>query len=164
MLEKQRLSILPWSSSAGLPPADVEGFRWVRRIQDPAAGSILGFAGWTSRAPLLSWWQGKSIRVFETPDASLLVTLHRPIGPLRRWRVFDAEDRRIGGFHGAVLFDGAGGVLARFQGNPPPSESQISVALRGRNGGLGATGEGCGTADVREFGQSVCAMTLLARF
>lgn len=119
MLEKNRLSILPWSSSAGLPPADAEGFPWVRRIQDSSTGGILGFAGWVKHgAPLFNWWRGKSIRVFETPDASLLLTLHRPFGPLRRWQAFDAEERRIGSFHGLVLFDGAGDALARLKGNP----------------------------------------------
>lgn len=115
MLEKDRLLILPWSSTAGLPPEDVAGLSRVRRIQDPANNGLLGFAGWAPQ----SWWRGKTIRVFEIPDASLLMTVHRPWGPLRMWQAFDAEERRIGSFYRQTLLDAMNYPLAYLQEDRP---------------------------------------------
>ena len=111
MLEKDRLLILPWASSAGLPATDQAGVTSARRIQDPDSGNVLGFADWVMQ----SWWHGKTIRIFEVPDASLVATVRRPWGPLRMWRVSDAEERCMGSFHHQVLLDGMGYFLAQLE-------------------------------------------------
>lgn len=73
------------------------GKGWTRSIVEPDSGRFLGQAtcgdktkGW------FAWLRGETIRVFETEDASLLMTLFRPWAFSRTWEVRDADDRRVG--------------------------------------------------------------------
>jgi hypothetical protein len=131
MLEKDRLLIMPWSSAAGLPHDDVAGLARVRRIQD-SAGALLGFAGWAPR----SWWRGKVISVFEIPDASLLMTIHRPWGLMRMWQVRDAEERRVGSVYRDVALDGDGNLLTHLQKPKPNRPQKFLTRFHGELGSL----------------------------
>src|SRR5262249_30357263 len=71
----------------------------------------LGFV--RRRSGLLSWLTGQAMEVFETEDASLVLTLRRPWGLSRTWEVVDAENRRVGMIYRHWLLDGLGQRLAR---------------------------------------------------
>jgi len=131
MLEKERLLILPWSSTLGLPREDVAELSHVRRIQD-LSGALLGFAGWRPQG----WWRGKTIRVFEIPDASLLMTVHRPWGPMRMWQVADAEERCIGSCYRDILLDGDSHPLAHLQEETSKRRQKFLTRTRGELGTL----------------------------
>lgn len=110
MLESNELLILPWTSDNELKDAGPEVR--ARRIVDAGTGALLGEATWCARRWPTSWWHGRIFRVHEGPDRSLVMTVHRPAGPLRMWQVRDAEERFVGTFYGNFLFDGLGYVLA----------------------------------------------------
>src|SRR5688572_1376373 len=101
MLEAQELAILPWSRADELVVDAGDSVALVRRIVDAQSGQSLGFAAGQSPR----WWRGTTVRAHEDEDASLLLTLTRPWGPFRTWRVHDAEERLIGTFYGNYLFD-----------------------------------------------------------
>jgi hypothetical protein len=140
MLEKDRLLILPWSSTAGLPRDDVAGLTQVRRIQDPSGGALLGFAGWSPQ----SWLRGTTLRVFEIPDASLLMSVHRPWGLMRMWQVYDAEERRIGSFYRKALVDGGGFPFAYLQDEQPGRPRKFLTRTRKEVGALEWQDDGAG--------------------
>jgi hypothetical protein len=117
----------------------------VRRIQDSSqtdsrGGALLGFAGWAPQG----WWRGRTIRVFEIPDASLLMTIHRPWGPMRMWQVFDAEERRIGSFYRQVLFDDLNYPLAHLQDEKPHRPRKFLTQPREELGVLEWINDGAG--------------------
>jgi hypothetical protein len=104
MLEYQGLALGPW--------ADEDGER--RRIVSvPASGNALGFVrAHGTLGSRWSWLARRSFEVFETEDASLLMSVYRPWGPFRGWSVFDAEDRRVAFIYRQSILDGAGERLA----------------------------------------------------
>jgi hypothetical protein len=155
MLEKDRLLILPWSSTAGLPSEDVAGLTRLRRIQD---GILLGFAGWAPQ----SWWRGRTIRVFEIPDASLLMTLHRPWGPMRMWQVFDAEDRRIGSFYRQLLFDDLNYHLANLEDEKPRRPRRFLTRSKEELASLEWESDGTGRLSFHGVVNPFARMNLLA--
>lgn len=115
MLERLALLIKPWAPARKGFFADMtESGTPVRTIHDPETDRLFGFALWKrSGLPgLLSWLSSRRIQVFESDDASLLTILVRPIGIFRVWRVLDAVEHKVGGFHGAVLFNQYGDRLA----------------------------------------------------
>ena len=116
MLEHPSLFLRPWIHSFDkLRPANkVRGIGWVRAIVDPATDRALGFAGWDSGGlpGLLSWLGRKKILVFESEDASLLMTLYRPWGLFRMWEVLDAEEQRVGHLFQESVFDAYGARIA----------------------------------------------------
>src|SRR5262249_41097220 len=105
MLEKQGLLLNPWEFSATQPR---------RTVRDAATGEPLGFV---SRRPSTRWrwlrWLERPVwEVYETEDASLLMSLRGPGIWTRTWEVFDAEPRLVGTLRGTALLDGYGGRLA----------------------------------------------------
>jgi hypothetical protein len=111
MLEEAELLICPWAAEAG--PSHVTIRK--RLIRLPATGQFLGFA--RAAAPLAwrSWLTRKTIEVFETEDASLLMTIYRPWGLRRSCEVHDAEERRVGFIYRNGLWEDCGARLADVQ-------------------------------------------------
>jgi hypothetical protein len=131
MLEHPALLIHDWQPAARAEEAPA----WIRAITN-AARQPLGFvrlAGETGTS-WFSWLRKVQLDVFETDDASHLLTVTRSWGMLRAWEVHDADDRHIGiigkalwtpdrevlglldcdsGDHGRIL-DAAGRQLAQF--------------------------------------------------
>lgn len=110
VLESRALLIGPWSRVGGNKDwvHAVAPGSWIRPIRDAATLAPLGFAAWRNagRGLWASWFGKRQITLFETDDASLLLTLRR--GFWRLWDVYDAEERRIGTiYRNAVL--GRGG-------------------------------------------------------
>src|SRR5262249_17236974 len=66
------------------------------------------------------------VEVYETGDASLLLTLYQPLGWVRRWEVRDADERPVGAIRGLVLRDGEGRCLAVAQDGEPGSTRFVS--------------------------------------
>jgi len=113
MLEQPALLLGPWcpADDPAQPPARK------RVISVPATGDLLGFA--TSTEAGFSWWswlRRQAIRVFETEDASLLMTLSRSWGLSRAWAVRDADERSVGFVYRSVLMDMDGRRLAVARG------------------------------------------------
>ena len=97
LLEQPALLLRPWA------PAEA---RKSRPIDDDATGRPLGFACWP--APPRSWvgWLSRTgMEVFETEDASLLMTLLPPRWWSSAWEVLDAEDRLVGKIKGPHILD-----------------------------------------------------------
>ncbi|MCI0378926.1 MAG: hypothetical protein L0215_15065 [Gemmataceae bacterium] len=119
MLESASLLLKPWSPLDSLAWTDAkpQGALWTRTIVDPATDQPLGFASWDrpGRRGLLFPLAGKAVRVFETEDASLLMSMRRPWGLWRMWEIIDAEEHWIGSLYADVLFDRSGARLARWQ-------------------------------------------------
>src|SRR5690242_1111983 len=108
MLEQPSLLLLPWIHSLdGARPGALPRPRWVRSIMDPATNHSLGFAAWSAGAfsGWLGWLGRKTIRVFESDDESLLLTLQRSWGLSRAWEVLDAESCRVGHVVHDVVYD-----------------------------------------------------------
>jgi hypothetical protein len=111
MLESAALRIRPWEFCAADPAGrQRRGVFHRRTIEDPASGNVLGFI--SSRRRWLSWLARKKLEVYESDDASLLMTLWGPGWLYRFWEIFDAEDRPRGVIDRAWLFDGVGEGLA----------------------------------------------------
>src|SRR4051794_30360819 len=100
MLEHARLHIAGWTAAA-------KG--WTRAVSDEA-GSPLGFIRFTGRtkASWFSWLRGTRLEVYETDDASHLMTLVRSWGMTRIWDVYDADDQHIGSVYLSSLVDATG--------------------------------------------------------
>jgi hypothetical protein len=111
MLEEPELLICPWAAEPGPRSTAIRK----RLIRLPATSRFLGFA---RAAPALSWWSWltrRTLQVFETEDASLLMTLYRPWALRRTWEVRDAEERHVGFIYRNGLWDSAGARLAGTQ-------------------------------------------------
>jgi hypothetical protein len=111
MLEEPELLICPWAAEAGPPHATLRK----RLIRRPATGQFLGFARVLSALSWWSWLTRKTLQVFETEDASLLMTVYRPWGLRRTWEVHDAEERRVGFIYRDGLWESSGARLAATQ-------------------------------------------------
>jgi hypothetical protein len=116
MLEEPELLVCPWAAELSAPgaPAAPAVVR-KRLIRTPAGGHVLGFARSLSSSSWWSWLTRQRVQVFETDDASLLMTLYGPRGLRRTWEVRDAEERRVGHLYRHVLWEGTGSRLAVMQ-------------------------------------------------
>jgi len=105
MLEYSVLQVGLWTErpAAGSAPT------WVRHIAG-AAGQPLGFVRFDGavRSPFFSWLRSVRLEVYETDDASHLMSLVRAWGVLRIWDVYDAEERRVGSIYPPNLVDSEG--------------------------------------------------------
>lgn len=135
MLEQPTLLLCPWfaaDSGAGSDSA-IDGdtgrkrAEWTRRIIEPALERRLGFARWDDSG-LAGWLGRRLIQLFETDDASLVMTLERPWGMFRMWHVRDAEERQVGYAFRDVLFDGGGARLASLA---PAGDGETALQTRG---------------------------------
>ncbi|MFO0968735.1 MAG: hypothetical protein U0793_24525 [Gemmataceae bacterium] len=124
MLESRGLIVGPWGRfepkrawAHAAPPG-----AWTRIIADAASGATLGFAAWRRSGPgfLAGWFGERQIEVFESEDASFLLSLSR--GFWRNWTVFDAEEQAIGAvFRGVRLqLRGEGFARLRQRRSPDP--------------------------------------------
>jgi len=114
MLEEPELLICPWAAEAG-PPAVAARKRLIRLS---GSGRFLGLARSASAHAWWSWLTRKTLQVFETEDASLLMTVYRPRGLRRTWEVYDAEERRVGFIYRDGLWETSGARLATTEQNP----------------------------------------------
>jgi len=115
MLEQPSLLLLPWKrGETARPKTVIPHPGWERTIVNPTTNLPIGFATWENVdfQGLLAWMGRKRIRVFETEDESLLMTLHRPWSLFQTWNVFDAEECRVGHWSWKTLRDGFGVRLA----------------------------------------------------
>jgi hypothetical protein len=90
---------------------------WIRRIRD-AGSKPVGFVRFHGQAPpsWFSWLRGARLDVYETDDASYLMSLVRSWGMARTWEVYDAEERHVGAVYHSSLVDSNGerrGYLVR---------------------------------------------------
>jgi hypothetical protein len=125
MLERPGLLLLPWTTPrddaalARLLPADERAAdAHIRPIAAPDDGSVLGCA--LHLGPTAFWaslFRGCHLRVFESDDASLVLSARRPPGLWRPWQVFDAEENPVGACQAATLFSPLGPAFARRQGD-----------------------------------------------
>ena len=89
MLEQACLLVHPWSRADDKSP-------WTRRVTDPA-GVNLGFVRFDPPPPgWFAWLRSLKLSVFETADASHLMTVTRPWAFSGIWDVYDAEDSFVG--------------------------------------------------------------------
>ena len=95
MLEHSSLLVHGWLHR---PPL------WTRPITDSTGRSLgcvhleeIADASW------FSWLRKVRLDVYETEDASHLMSLTRSWGMLRAWDVYDAEDRHVGTIHPKTL-------------------------------------------------------------
>src|SRR5437660_281739 len=103
MLEQRSLLI-----AAPVVQADAAGKSWIRGIIEPDSGRFLGQATCGGGQGWFAWLRGQTIRVFETEDASLVMTLTHPWVFSRTWEVRDADDRRVGLVYGNGLWSAQG--------------------------------------------------------
>lgn len=125
MVEAHSLWIGPWEKT----PEGGRSSGWRRRVLEGETGNSLGFAAWAhARAGFLANWFGtRTVTLYETEDASLVMTLQR--GFWRRWEVFDAEEFSVGMLVRSTLLDAAGAVLA-YSRKPHPPEPGVFVDAR----------------------------------
>src|SRR5687767_6376745 len=89
MLEQACLLAHPWSRADEKSP-------WTRRITD-LAGAYLGVIRLELPSPgWFAWLRSLKLSVFETADASHLMTVTRRWAFSRIWDVYDAEDMHVG--------------------------------------------------------------------
>jgi hypothetical protein len=133
MLEHSCLHIEGWTRQA-LPTGETT---WRRRITDAGGlplghGQLVGDAG----AWWFSWLRSLRLEVYETEDASHLMSLVRSWGMLQVWEVYDAEERRVGSLYSSNLVDAEGerrgyvDLQARGRGRIFDRESRELAALR----------------------------------
>jgi hypothetical protein len=127
MLEQQTLLLRPWAFPADQPTHSARagsggagpGAR-TRVVLAGASGAPLGFAAWRT-APGVFWkrWFFRPVlEVFETEDASLLMTVAAPRRLGRDWEVRDAEGHPAGVLRGDVVLDRSGRALAAAEPDP----------------------------------------------
>jgi hypothetical protein len=107
MLEHSSLLVQPWTRTK-LPDGD----GWTRSITD-AQGSPLGFVRYRKQSALtwMFWLRKPRLDVFETDDASHLMSLTRSWTMFRIWDVLDAEDRHVGSIYPRSVNADHGGAL-----------------------------------------------------
>ncbi len=112
MLENDGLLLQSWIDLSAVPSAHLDLARKspARSICDPDSGSFLGFVR-PRLSPSDGWlpWRSRQIfDIFETEDASLLLTLHSPRLLSWTWEVRDAEESRVGFLCRDALLDRQG--------------------------------------------------------
>jgi hypothetical protein len=108
MLEHSSLLVHGWTRTTLADAAEA----WIRPITDSAARP-LGFVRY-QKLPALSWffWLRKvRLDVFETEDASHLMSLTRSWTMLHIWDLHDADERYIGSVYPKTLVASAGESL-----------------------------------------------------
>ena len=100
MLEHSTLLVQSWTHA----PQQVGSRVWTRTITDSAGQPIglLRFAG-RPHGSWFSWLRRRRLDVYETPDASHLMSLTRSWGPLSIWHVHDAEENHVGGVYANTI-------------------------------------------------------------
>jgi hypothetical protein len=102
MLEQRGLVLGPWTAEPRQRP-----------VRDADTGEALGFVRCRPTHGWLQWLlNAQTLQVFETEDASLLLTLHRPSGWVRAWQLDDADGRAVATVSGVTLRDANGFCLA----------------------------------------------------
>ena len=101
MLEQRGLVLGAWT---GAEPRQ-------RPVLDADSDEPLGFVRCHGRRGWLRWLGGQTLQVFETEDASLLLTLFRPTGWLRAWQLDDADGRAVASLRGVTVRDANGYCL-----------------------------------------------------
>jgi hypothetical protein len=111
MLETTCLLVQPWVAAPS--GGSAEG-RPSRLILDAASGKQLGLArlGWRRS---LAWFVHPQVTVAESPDESLLFTLHRTLLPPRAWYVHDADGGWVGTVYRRHIRFHSGRPLARIE-------------------------------------------------
>ncbi len=102
MLEQRGLVLGAWT---GDEPRE-------RPVLNADSGEPLGFVRAHGGRGWWRWLGGQTFQVFETEDASLLLTLYRPAGWLRAWQLDDADNRAVATIRGVTLRDANGYCLA----------------------------------------------------
>ncbi len=89
------------------------GLAWIRSVTD-GADRPLGFVrlDGAPRGSWLNWFRKVRLDVFETDDASHLMSVTRSWGMLHIWEVDDAEDRHIGTVYTKSIVSAEGERLA----------------------------------------------------
>jgi hypothetical protein len=109
MLEHALLVVHDWTQKA-----EPDGsLAWMRAVTD-AAGRPLGFVRLDGdpRGAWFSWFRKVRLDLFETDDASHLMSVTRSWGMLRIWEVDDAEDRHVGTVYANSILSAEGERLA----------------------------------------------------
>jgi hypothetical protein len=116
MLEQTPLLVHGWTQQAELDG----GMAWIRPVTD-AAGRPLGFVRLDGdpRGSWLSWFRKVRLDVFETDDASHLMSVTRSWGMLRIWEVDDAEERHVGTVYANSIVSSEGERLAWIERESP---------------------------------------------
>jgi hypothetical protein len=135
MLEHSTLLLHEWTRST-----TPEGPTWVRPIAD-GAGRRLGFVRHQKLAAVswLFWLRKVRLDVFETEDASHLMTLTRSWTLFPIWELHDAEERHVGSVYPKSLVTCDGDVLGYI--DLPSEQGRIldpaghSLARVGKRGG-----------------------------
>ena len=99
-------------------------------ILDAATAAALGSACWhggRGRLAWLRWWAPPLIRVHESEDEPLLMTLRRSWGS--RWLVQDADSIPVGRVYGRVLLDRRGVGIAGLRRTDSTEEGCYENAL-----------------------------------
>jgi hypothetical protein len=100
MLEQATLVIHAWAQMS-----QVDGtFAWTRRI-DNGAGLPLGFLRFVGdpSGSWFAWLRALRLEIFETDDASFLISVTRSWGLLRTWVIQDADEQLVGSIYGDAL-------------------------------------------------------------
>jgi hypothetical protein len=115
MLDYTTLLIHPWTQSAQ-PDGSIA---WIRQIAE-IAGRPLGFVRLDRRSAdsWFFWLRQLRLDVFETEDASHLMSLKRSWTLRTIWELHDAEERHVGYIYPKSLVASEGGMLGflEFQG------------------------------------------------
>ncbi len=116
MLEQRTLLVHGWTQEAE-PDG---GLAWKRTIAD-STGRSLGFARLSAdpRGTWFSWFRKIHLDVFETEDASHLMSVSRSWGMLRIWEVDDADNRHVGTIHANSIVSSDGERLAWIEHESP---------------------------------------------
>jgi hypothetical protein len=116
MLEHASLLVHGWTQRA--EPEDA--LAWIRPVTD-GVGRPLGFVRLDGepRGSWFSWFRKVRLDVFETDDASHLMSVTRSWGMLPIWEVDDAEDRHIGTVYAKSIVSSEGERLAWIERQTP---------------------------------------------
>ena len=108
MLQHSSLLVHGWTQTVVPKEEDA----WIRPITD-LAHRRLGFVRYQKLAPIswLFWLRKTRLDVFETEDASLLMSLTRSWTMLPIWELHDAEDRHVGSVYPRSLVADGGQAL-----------------------------------------------------
>jgi hypothetical protein len=155
MLETPNLLLASWERQTASDAATVARDGRRRAILDADRGTPLGFARlrFDPGVPLLRWFHRPVLEVFEAPDASLVCTARGRWG--RRWGVYDADERPVGGLRpgrssrcqgGTLVEDPYGRALAWIPERPLDGVRELT---RYRGAPYGTAAETCGGTVLR---------------
>jgi hypothetical protein len=112
MLEQMTLFLQPWRRTSRAGP-------WQRRVTDLKA-QPLGFVRCMLPVPgsWFSWLRRTRLEVYETEDASHLLTLKRAWSVGTTWLAYDADAMFVGTVHPAALIASDGNSVGEHQRKP----------------------------------------------